>query len=66
MREDLLRQLKMVSAAEGRQIQHLLEEAITQYLDKYKVTETESEEGRVVTMLSLAPADPNNENKESG
>ena len=55
MREDLLRQLKMVSAAEGIQIQQLLEEAITQYLDKYKVTETESEGKRVVTMLRMGP-----------
>ena len=56
----------MVSAAEGRQIQHLLEEAITEYLDKYKVTETESEEGRVVTMLRMGPPSSDNDNEESG
>ena len=66
MREDLLRQLKMVSAAEGRQIQHLLEEAITEYLDKYKVTEKESADGGVVVQLCMGPPAPNDDNKESG
>ena len=66
MREDLLRQLKMVSAVEGKQIQQILEEAISQYLDKYKVTETESEEGRTVTMLRMGPPASKNENEESG
>lgn len=66
MREDLLRQLKMVSAIEDKQIQQLLEEAITQYLVKYKVTETDSDQGRVVTMLSMAPAVSTDQEEESG
>ena len=66
MRENLLRQLKMVSAAEGIQIQQLLEDAITQYLDKYKVTESESEGRRVVTMLRMAPKVSTDQNEKSG
>ena len=65
MREDLLRQLKMVSAVEGRQIQHLLEEAITEYLDKYKVTEKESEDGGVVVQLCMGPPSSDNNNEKS-
>lgn len=33
MRDDLYRKLKMLSAAEGKSIQILLEEAVKQYLD---------------------------------
>jgi len=65
MREDLLRQLKMVSAIEGKQIQQLLEEAIAEYLDKYKVTETESEEGQVVTMLRKVSPTFTSKNEQS-
>ena len=65
MREDLFRQLKMVSAVEGKQVQQLLEEAITQYLDRYKVTEDMSEDGEVVVRFSMAPK-PRNDNEESG
>ena len=32
MRQDLYRSLKLISAAEGKPIQTLLEEAVTQYL----------------------------------
>ncbi len=55
----------MVSAVEGRQIQHLLEEAITEYLDKYKVTEKESEDGGVVVQLCMGPPSSDNNNEKS-
>ena len=39
MREDLYRNLKLVSAAEGKPLQTLLEEAVMQYLDNRKFSE---------------------------
>jgi hypothetical protein len=65
MREDLFRRLKVVSAVEGKQVQQLLEEAITQYLDKYKVTEDKSEDGEVVVRFSMT-SKTRNDNEDSG
>jgi len=39
MREDLYRSLKLLSAAEGKSIQKLLEEAVIEYLDKRRFSE---------------------------
>lgn len=43
MREDLYRKLKIISTAEDRQIQELIEEAVTEYLAKRKIIEKRSE-----------------------
>jgi len=43
MREDLLKSLKLISAAEGRSIQSLLEEAVMQYLDNRRFSQETSE-----------------------
>ena len=39
MREDLYRKLKLLSAAEGKSIQTLLEEAVKEYLEKRRFSE---------------------------
>jgi len=39
MREDLYRRLKLLSAAEGKSIQTLLEEAVIRYLDNRRFSE---------------------------
>ena len=39
MREDLYRSLKLLSAAEEKSIQKLLEEAVIEYLDKRRFSE---------------------------
>ena len=41
IREDLYQSLKLLSAAEGKPIQTLLEEAVTDYLAKRKFTKEE-------------------------
>ena len=41
MREDLYRRLKLLSAAEGKSIQTLLEEAVIQYLGNRRFSEEE-------------------------
>ena len=43
MREDLMKSLRMISAAEGKSIQILLEEAVTQYLANRRFTQETSE-----------------------
>ena len=47
MRHDLYKKLKVLSAAEGKSIQTLLEEAVTQYLDyrKFSYSEESSASG---------------------
>ena len=58
MREDLHRQLKLISAVEGKQIQDLIEEAISEYLAKRKITEKKSSEGEwTVHYRFLEPED---------
>jgi len=42
MREDLLKSLKLISAAEGRSMQSLLEEAVMQYLEKRRFSQETS------------------------
>lgn len=42
MRQDLYRKLKLLSAAEGKSIQTLLEEAVIQYLADRRFSEEES------------------------
>lgn len=64
MRDDLLRQLKIVSAVEGKQIQVLLEEAVIQYLEKRQVKEEETNDGKWTVRFSMAPKDPANQNEE--
>ena len=39
MREDLYRSLKLLSAAEGKSIQKLIEEAVIEYLEKRRFSE---------------------------
>lgn len=43
MSADLYRKLKLISTAEDRQIQELIEEAVTEYLAKRQITEERSE-----------------------
>jgi len=43
MRQDLYKSLKLISAAEGKSIQTLLEEAVTQYLANRRFTQETSE-----------------------
>lgn len=43
MRQDLYKSLKLISAAEGKSIQALLEEAVTQYLANRRFTQETSE-----------------------
>ena len=43
MRQDLYKSLKLISAAEGKPIQTLLEEAVTQYLADRRFTQETSE-----------------------
>ena len=43
MREDLLKSLKLISAAEGRSLQSLLEEAVAQYLSNRRFSQETSE-----------------------
>ena len=65
MREDLHRQLKLISVVEGKQIQDLIEEAITEYLAKRKVTERKSKEGEWTVRYRLVDPDdvPNTEDE---
>jgi len=39
IREDLYRSLKLISAAEGKSIQTLIEEAVNEYLEKRRFSE---------------------------
>jgi len=67
VREDLLRQLKVVSAMQGKQIQQILEDAIVQYLERYKYQESISEHGEVQEIqvqYSMEPREPDNDEKE--
>jgi len=64
MREDLYRQLKVISAVEGKQIQQLLEEAVTQYLDNRELVEEKSEGGEWGVRFCLEPKAPYGEKKE--
>jgi len=67
VREDLLRQLKVVSAMQDKQIQQILEDAIVQYLEKYKYQESISEHGEVQEIqvrYSMEPREPDNDEKE--
>ncbi len=64
MPEDLFKQLKMVSAIEDKQFQQLLEEAVTQYLEKYKVTEKKSDDGEWTVRFSIAPKVSTDQNEE--
>jgi len=57
MREDLHRQLKLISVVEGKQIQDLIEEAISEYLAKRKITEKKSSEGEWTVRYRLIDPD---------
>ncbi len=54
MREDLYRKLKLLSAAEGRSIQDLLEEAVDVYLAKRSFIERDESEGEWTIRFSTA------------
>jgi len=64
MREDLYRQLKVISAVEEKQIQQLLEEAVIQYLDNRKLVEEKSAGGEWGVRFCLEPKAPYGEKKE--
>jgi len=64
MREDLYRQLKVISAVEGKQIQQLLEEAVTQYLDNRELVEKKYKSGEWRVRFSMEPKAPYGEKKE--
>lgn len=57
MREDLYRNLKLLSAAEGKSIQTLLEEAVTDYLDKRRFSREELPDGKSITLLRMVSYD---------
>ena len=65
MREDLYRSLKLLSAAEDKPIQILLEEAVTEYLLNRKFEKEFSDDG-TVTMFRLERSDPDNKDWSSG
>ena len=66
MREDLYRNLKLISAAEGKSIQILLEEAVNDYLTKRQFSIKESRNGESITMLRVARyTDSDDENDQS-
>jgi len=54
MREDLYRSLKLLSAAEGKPIQTLLEEAVTQYLADRRFSEEPGKIGEPVARYSVS------------
>ena len=53
MRADLYRNLKLLSAAEGRSIKDLLEAAVTEYLEKHKFSKEEHHEGDTVVKFFI-------------
>ena len=57
MREDLYRNLKLLSAAEWKSIQTLLEEAVTDYLDKRRFSREELPDGKSITLLRMVSYD---------
>ena len=63
MREDLYRSLKLLSAAEDKPIQKLIEEAVTNYLDGREFTQQVSEGS--VTYLSVRRDDPKSQKDKS-
>lgn len=65
MREDLYQNLKLLSALEGRSVQTLLEDAVTEYLDNRKFSKKELPGGQGVTMFSLYTGDPKRKKDES-
>ena len=58
MRDDLYKSLKLLSVAEGRPIQSLLEEAVTEYLDRRRFSKVESSGGKYETKLSVSYRKP--------
>ena len=67
IREDLYKSLKLISAAEGKSIQTLLEEAVTQYLANRRFTQETSEvreSGARYSMSFDVLADKKDENKK--
>lgn len=66
MREDLYRSLKLLSAAEDKPVQKLLEEAVTEYLDGREFQHTVSmvSEGGV-TYSSVPKSDPESKKNKS-
>lgn len=59
MREDLYRQLKVISAVDGEPIQKLLEDAVTQYLSSRKIQEEKSQDGEWHVRFSKVRLDEN-------
>ena len=64
MREDLYRQMKVISAVEGKQIQQLLEEAVSQYLDNRELVEKKYKSGEWRVQFCAEPKAPYGEKKE--
>ena len=60
MRDDLYRSLKLISVAEDKPIQTIIEEAVTAYLVN-KDVKTEFSDDGAVTMLSIKRSDPDSE-----
>jgi len=57
MREDLYRNLKLLSAAEDKPIQAIIEEAVVEYLVNRKFKEESSDKGSV-TLLKVSYSAP--------
>lgn len=64
MREDLYRNLKLLSAAEGKSIQTLLEEAVNDYLNKRQFSREELPDGKSVTFLRMVPYTDSEDEKD--
>ena len=60
MRNDLYRSLKLISVAEDKPIQAIIEEAVTNYLVSRDIKTKFSDDG-AVTMLSIKRSDPDSE-----
>lgn len=63
MREDLYKNLKLLSVAEGKSIQALLEEAVIDYLDKRRFSREELPDGKSVTLLRMVSYDNSEDEK---
>ena len=64
MKDDLYRSLRLISVAEDKSVQMLIEEAVTEYLVKRELKTEFSDDG-VVTMLSIKRSDPNSKESDS-
>ena len=65
MREDLYRGLKLLSAAQGKSIQSLLEEAVTEYLEGRLFAVEERRDAKYTQLTVRMPESPYESKKEN-